>query len=92
MVESETATWASEDYKRTEFGEESHYSTPPFQTTSSSTVHNSLGLNTLRNWPTLHNGTDSPHGIPEWWQPSAEVDVLICGGMRDAIRNEISRS
>lgn len=60
--------------------EQSHYVTPPFVEPLTSTVHNDFGLNTLRTWPTMYNGTSSPHGLPEWWDPSGEVDVLICGG------------
>ena len=78
---SETATWNLEDSDRTEAGEKSHYAVPPFEEPLSSTVHNSLGLNTVRIWPSLHSGTDSPQGVPDWWQPPKEVDVLICGGM-----------
>lgn len=87
MVPSETATWAIDHFNSTEYGEESHYVTPPFSEPLSSTVHNSLGLNVARNWPTLYNGTQSPHGIPDWWKPSGKVDVLICGGMRSVIRD-----
>ncbi|KAF7512314.1 hypothetical protein GJ744_001882 [Endocarpon pusillum] len=61
--------------------EQSHYVTPPSAEPLTSTVHNDFGLNTLRTWPTIYNGTSSPHGVPEWWDPSGEVDVLICGGM-----------
>ena len=75
-----TATWAEEDYHTNEFGEASHYVVPPSEEPLTSTVHNSFGLNVLRTWPTLYNGTQSPHGIPDWWQPAAEVDVLISGG------------
>ena len=79
---SETATWQSDDYNSTEHGEHSHYTTPPFKDCLSSTAHNSLGLNLVRSWPTIYNGTESPHGIPDWWKPARRVDVLICGGMR----------
>ena len=60
--------------------DEPHWITPPSSEVLSSTVHNSLGLNTLRTWPTIYDGTNSPHGLPKWWEPSKEVDVLICGG------------
>lgn len=60
--------------------EQPHYTTPPSVELLTSKVHNDLGLNTLRTWPTLYDGTASPHGLPQWWKPSAEVDVLICGG------------
>lgn len=70
--------WATE--ARNGAGKESHYVTPPFAEPLTSIAHNDLGLNTLRTWPTIYNGTSSPHGLPEWWKPSEEVDVLICGG------------
>lgn len=76
---SATATWNLEDSYRTEDGEKSHYAVPSFEKPLSSTIHNSLGLNTVRTWPSLHNGTESPQGVPGWWQPRKEVDVLICG-------------
>ncbi len=86
MAPSETATWEVEDFNSTQDGQESHYVTPPFKESLSSTVHNSLGLNVVRNWPTIYNGTESPHGIPEWWKPAEKVDVLICGGTSAVIR------
>nr|POF15329.1 aromatic hydroxylase fmpf [Quercus suber] len=49
-----------------------------------SSKHNSLGINKLRTFPTLYNGTSSPHGVPEWWKPKDEVDVLICGDKSEA--------
>ena len=72
--------WKINGLSLTESGEEAHYEVPGSQELLTSTVHNSLGLNTLRTWPTIYNGTNSPYGIPEWWQPRGEVDVLICGG------------
>lgn len=77
---AEIATWANEANYVTEDGEKSHYTKPPAEELPSSTVHNSLGRNALRTWPTLYDGTESPHGQPIWWKPSTEVDVLICGG------------
>lgn len=74
------ARWCEENYNNTESGTQSHYNYPPSEEPLSSTVHNALGLNVLRTWPTLYNGTETPHDIPDWWQPSKEVDVLICGG------------
>ncbi|KAL8886460.1 MAG: hypothetical protein Q9205_007480 [Flavoplaca limonia] len=59
--------------------DESHWITPPSSEVLSSSVHNSLGLNTMRTWPTIYDGTSSPHGLPKWWKPTNEVDVLICG-------------
>jgi phenol 2-monooxygenase (NADPH) len=75
----EGTPWATEG--RNGGGKASHWVTPPFEETETSTVHNDFGLNTLRTWPTMYNGTSSPHALPEWWNPSGEVDVLICGGM-----------
>ena len=60
--------------------DEPHWVTPPSSELLSSDVHNSLGLNTIRSWPTIYDGTNSPHGLPQWWKPRSEVDVLICGG------------
>lgn len=56
------------------------YVTPPSKEVVSSPVHNDLGINVQRTWPTLYDGTNNPHGIPDWWKPASEVDVLICGG------------
>lgn len=61
--------------------DEPHWVTPPNSELLSSSVHNSLGLNTIRSWPTMYDGTNTPHALPKWWKPSSEVDVLICGGM-----------
>ncbi|ROT35240.1 FAD/NAD(P)-binding domain-containing protein [Sodiomyces alkalinus F11] len=55
------------------------YVTPPDVELVSSPSHNSLGINVVRNWPTLYDGTNSPHGVPSWWAPEKAVDVLICG-------------
>jgi len=77
---TEVATWADETHHMTEDGKKAHYMTPPAQEPRTSTVHNSLGFSALRTWPTLYNGTESPHGAPTWWKPLQEVDVLICGG------------
>lgn len=77
---AKTASWADENNNRTESGEEAHHVVPRSEEPLTTTVQNSLGLNVLRTWPTLYNGTESPQGFPDWWQPSEEVDVLICGG------------
>lgn len=77
---AEIAAWANEASYESETGEKSHYTRPPAEELLSSTIHNGLGRNVLRTWPALYNGTESPHGPPTWWQPSKEVDVLICGG------------
>ncbi|KAF7183364.1 hypothetical protein CNMCM7691_003563 [Aspergillus felis] len=59
--------------------EEPHYSVPPSVELLTSSIHNDMGLNYLRTWPTIYDGTASPHGVPSWWQPKKKVDVLICG-------------
>jgi hypothetical protein len=69
--------------------DQADYVTPPSLDLLTSTVHNSLGLNILRTWPTLYNGTNSPHGLPSWWKPSSEVDVLICGGTQLSMRYRV---
>ena len=58
----------------------SNYVSPPSLELPTSTINNSLGSNLVRTWPTIYNGTQSPHGLPSWWNPSSEVDVLIIGG------------
>jgi len=60
------------------------YITPPSKELPTSTAHNSLGINVLRTWPTIFDGTNNPHGIPPWWSPKSEVDVLIVGGERSS--------
>lgn len=75
-----SAAWAADDNNITEHGEEAHFLTSPFEEPFTSSTRNYLGTNVLRTWPTLYNGTESPHGVPDWWRPSNEVDVLICGG------------
>lgn len=56
------------------------YVTPPSKEIVTSDAHNNLGVNVIRSWPTLYDGTNSPHGIPSWWKPAEKVDVLISGG------------
>ncbi|KAI0409180.1 FAD binding domain-containing protein [Xylaria palmicola] len=55
------------------------YVTPPSKEIVSSDLHNELGINVIRTWPTIYDGTNSPHGIPTWWKPAEQVDVLISG-------------
>lgn len=55
-------------------------SLPPSKEVVTSSRHNDMGVNVLRTWPTLYDGTNTPHDIPAWWKPLQEVDVLICGG------------
>lgn len=57
-----------------------NYVVPPSVELLTSTRHNALGENVQRVWPTLTDGTNSPHGTPEWFKKEKEVDVLICGG------------
>ncbi|KAF2821203.1 hypothetical protein CC86DRAFT_359922 [Ophiobolus disseminans] len=66
------------------------YITPPSKELMTSTVHNDLGINLLRTWPTLYDGTNSPHGIPDWWRPASEVDVLICGAGPSGLETALS--
>ncbi|KAL8694803.1 MAG: hypothetical protein Q9224_003502 [Gallowayella concinna] len=58
---------------------EGHYQRPPSAEVLSSSAHNDFGLNIQRVWPTLHDGTNSPHPLPKWWNPQPKTDVLICG-------------
>ncbi|KAK4145921.1 FAD binding domain-containing protein [Dichotomopilus funicola] len=44
-----------------------------------SPAHNHLGVNVIRSWPTLYDGTNNPHGTPAWRRPKSHVDVLIVG-------------
>ncbi|KAI1324238.1 FAD binding domain-containing protein [Xylariaceae sp. FL0255] len=55
------------------------YVTPPSKEIVTSDAHNDLGINVIRTWPTLYDGTNNPHGIPNWWKPQEQVDVLISG-------------
>jgi hypothetical protein len=57
-----------------------YYVPPPSVELVTSPAHNDLGVNVIRCWPTLYDGTNSPHGTPAWWQPKPQVDVLIVGG------------
>ncbi|KAJ0421294.1 FAD binding domain-containing protein [Aspergillus carlsbadensis] len=59
--------------------EEAHYTVPPSVDLLTSPIHNDVGLKYLRTWPTIYDGTASPHGLPSWWKPNTKVDVLICG-------------
>lgn len=56
------------------------YVAPPTVELVTSPVHNHLGINVIRHWPTLYDGSNNPHGVPTWWMPKEKVDVLICGG------------
>lgn len=58
------------------------YVTPPSKEIVTSDAHNDIGINVIRTWPTLYDGTNSPHGLPSWWKPSKQVDVLISGGKK----------
>jgi phenol 2-monooxygenase len=53
---------------------------PPSKEVVTSSTHNFMGLNILRTWPTMYDETNSSHGLPSWWKPQRDVDVLICGG------------
>ncbi|KAK4244017.1 FAD binding domain-containing protein [Corynascus novoguineensis] len=75
--QAQTAEADGEDQVEPE--SEGDYVPPPSVDLVTSPTHNHLGINVLRSWPTLYDGTNSPHGTPEWWQPRSEVDVLIVG-------------
>lgn len=55
------------------------YVPPPWADLVTSSRHNSQGVNVIRDWPSIYNGSNSPHGIPSWWKPQEQVDVLIVG-------------
>ncbi|KAL2018282.1 hypothetical protein VTK56DRAFT_986 [Thermocarpiscus australiensis] len=59
--------------------DETGYVPPPSVELVTSPAHNHLGVNVIRSWPTLYDGTNSPHRTPAWWQPKSQVDVLIVG-------------
>jgi phenol 2-monooxygenase len=77
----ETNPWEEIDKDIDRDEEKPHYCAPPSVELITSPVHNSLGHSYLRTWPTIYDGTSSPHGLPSWWKPSSKVDVLICGGI-----------
>ncbi|PLN86968.1 FAD binding domain-domain-containing protein [Aspergillus taichungensis] len=77
--EATTNPWDDSGNSEAWDGQEPHYSVPPSVELLTSTVHNHLGHSYLRTWPTIYNGTASPHGVPDWWKPPSQVDVLICG-------------
>ncbi|KAG7108051.1 hypothetical protein HYQ44_012766 [Verticillium longisporum] len=66
------------------------YVTPPSVDLTTSLTHNQLGINVVRHWPTLYDGTNSPHGVPSWWAPKEEVDVLICGAGPSGLQVAVS--
>ncbi|KAF2129697.1 FAD binding domain-containing protein [Dothidotthia symphoricarpi CBS 119687] len=65
-------------------------SLPPSKEVVTSSRHNAIGINVLRTWPTLYDGTNTPHGIPSWWKPQQEIDVLICGAGPSGLEVAIS--
>lgn len=76
---ADQASWEAETNYVTESGERAHWTLPVHTEPPTSTIGNGLGLTHLRTWPSIYNGTAT--GMPEWFKPSKEVDVLICGGM-----------
>ncbi|KAI1335919.1 FAD binding domain-containing protein [Xylariaceae sp. FL0016] len=70
--------WPTHD-QNVDTGDANEYISLPSKDVVTSSEHNSHGINIMRTWPTLYDGTNSPHGPPSWWKPSSEVDVLICG-------------
>lgn len=77
---SEGEPWVYPPPEATELPPKPHYVTPQSVEINTAPVNNSLGDSKLRSWPTIFNGTNSPDGIPDWWNPSTDVDVLIVGG------------
>ncbi|KAF2266555.1 FAD/NAD(P)-binding domain-containing protein [Lojkania enalia] len=71
--------WADSAYYVSECGEQAHYVAPDGAEKPTSIVTNKHGISSLRNWPTLYNGTAAPNTKLSSWRPSNEVDVLICG-------------
>ncbi|KAJ5971621.1 FAD binding domain-containing protein [Penicillium vulpinum] len=67
-----------------------HYVTPQSVDIATAPVNNSLGDSKLRSWPTIFNGTNSPDGIPDWWNPSSDVDVLIIGAGPTGLETALS--
>lgn len=76
---ADQASWEAETNYVTESGERAHWMLPVHTEPPTSTIGNGLGLTHLRTWPSIYDGTAT--GKPEWFKPSKEVDVLICGGM-----------
>ncbi|KAI0465611.1 FAD binding domain-containing protein [Xylaria cf. heliscus] len=72
--------WVLDHTQEDDFDDDPHvYVMPPSKEVVTSDVHNDLGINVIRTWPSIYDGTNSPHGIPTWWAPSEQVDVLIIG-------------
>ncbi|KAJ3580048.1 hypothetical protein NPX13_g521 [Xylaria arbuscula] len=67
------------------------YITPPSKEVVTSDAHNDIGVNVIRTWPSIYDGTNSPHGVPAWWEPSDKVDVLISGGNGLAVAASLAR-
>jgi hypothetical protein len=76
------AAWADTAHSITEKGDQGHHDPGgPSVEQCTSDFRNSVdGQTTLRYWPALYSGTESPGGRPDWWKADSEVDVLICGG------------
>ncbi|KAI9371573.1 FAD binding domain-containing protein [Aspergillus egyptiacus] len=70
-------SWEDDAKYVTESGERAHYTLPHYEEPPTSTAGNSMGLTHLRTWPSYYDGTTA--GWPEWFPPTEEVDVLICG-------------
>ncbi|EAU35437.1 conserved hypothetical protein [Aspergillus terreus NIH2624] len=74
---ADQASWEAETNYVAESGERAHWMLPVHTEPPTSTIGNGLGLTHLRTWPSIYDGTAT--GKPEWFKPSKEVDVLICG-------------
>ncbi|KAF2199799.1 FAD binding domain-containing protein [Delitschia confertaspora ATCC 74209] len=87
---AETNPWEKHHDSNLNKDEVPHYNVAPSVELMTSPVHNALGHNYLRTWPTIYNGTGSPHGVPEWWDSPKKVDVIICGAGPSGLQTAIS--
>ncbi|KAL1850581.1 hypothetical protein Plec18170_006866 [Paecilomyces lecythidis] len=87
---SEGEPWLYPKPGETELPPGPHYVTPPSIDVVTAPVNNSLGDSKLRSWPTIFNGTNSPDGVPDWWNPPTEVDVLIVGAGPTGLETALS--
>ncbi|KUI69011.1 Phenol 2-monooxygenase [Cytospora mali] len=69
--------WAPEGDEEEGDDDNERYICAPSREVITSAVHNNFGINVMRTWPTLHDGTNNPHGLPAWWNPSNEIRIDI---------------
>ncbi|KAK0615276.1 FAD binding domain-containing protein [Bombardia bombarda] len=84
--------WKSDDGEQSEADDDDPdaFLAPPSKELVTSSAHNSRGINVIRTWPTLFDGTNNPHGTPSWWKPVEEVDVLIVGAGPSGLEMAVS--